>query len=60
MNKVRCKKSLGTWYYKKLLPDAYGELDGTVYELYTSECVYVASFGLYRDMVYYIETGIIL
>ena len=57
MTKVRCNKEHGVWYYKKLTG---GDLDAPVYELYTADQSFVAEFGSYGDMKYYIETGIIL
>lgn len=60
MTIVRCKKEYGEWQYNKIPPDPYGELDGPIYELYNSEGQYVTSFGRYRDMIYYIETGVIV
>lgn len=55
MKKVRCKKELGVWYYKKI-EDEY-ELDAPIYELYDSEQNFISTFGSYGDMKYYIETG---
>ena len=57
MTKVRCKKELGTWFYKKITG---GDLDAPVYELYTDTMDYVAEFGSYGDMKYFIEYGIVL
>ena len=57
MNKVRCKKSLGEWFYEKVVPDDYSELDAPIYTLYDSKQNFVSTFGSYGDMRLYIETG---
>ena len=58
--KLRCKKQFGIWYYQKITPDRFSFLDGTVYNLYDGNGDFVATFGTYGDMKYYVETGIIL
>lgn len=60
MKKVRCKKEYGIWYYKKIVPDCYNELDGTLYILCDSNGSEVAEFGTYWHMKHYIETGEII
>ena len=60
VKKLKCRKELGTWYYQKITPDAYSFLDATVYNLYDGIGDFVATFGSYGDMKYYVETGIIL
>lgn len=57
MTKVRCKKEYGTWFYEKLTG---GDLDAPVYDLYSTDGKFVAEFGSYGDMKYYIETGVLL
>ena len=34
MKKLRCKKEFGVWYYKKIVPSCYDDLDAPIYELY--------------------------
>ena len=58
MKKLRCRKELGTWYYRKIVDDF--ELDAPYYELYDANGEWVQDFGFYKDMHYYIETGIIV
>ena len=58
MKKLRIKKEYGIWYYIKLNPTATNDLDGPIYELYNEDQQFVATFGTYSDMRYYIETGI--
>ena len=57
---LKCKKEYGIWYYKKIMPNAYNDLDAPIYELYNSEQKFVLTFGSYQDMKYYVETGKIL
>lgn len=58
--KLRCKKQFGIWYYQKITPDCYSELDAPIYNLYDEDGDFVAEFGSYGDMKYYVETGKIL
>lgn len=57
MKKLRCKKELGTWYYKKIVPTVYNDLDAPIYELYNSDQEFEGSFGCYDEMKFYLETG---
>lgn len=57
MKKLRCKKEYGVWYYRKYCGWDYDE---PVWELYDEQGEYITSFGYYRDMKYYVETGIII
>lgn len=57
MKKVKCKKQYGVWYYKKIMPNVYDDLDNPIYELYDSNQKLVSNFGSRGDMLYYIETG---
>lgn len=58
--KLKCKKQFGTWYYQKITPDRFDDLDAPIYNLYDGNGDFVAEFGSYGDMKYYVETGIIL
>lgn len=60
MNKVKCKKEFGIWYYNKITPSIDNDLDAPIYELYDENKNLVNEFGSYGDMKYYIETGEIL
>lgn len=60
IKKLRCKKEYGAWFYTTTRPDIYNELDAPTYDLYDHEGYYIATFGCYNDMRYYVETGIIL
>jgi hypothetical protein len=61
MKQVRCKKEYGVWFYDKVVPTDDNELDSPIYELSSEEdpshCI---TFGSYNDMMFYIQTGIIL
>ena len=58
--KLKCKAKFGTWYYQKFTPDYYNDLDAPIYNLYDGQGGFVAEFGCYGDMKYYVETGIII
>jgi hypothetical protein len=60
LQKLKCKKEFGVWFYKKIKPDCYNDLDGPIYELYDVNGKFVDEFGCYGDMKYFIETGIII
>lgn len=61
MKKVRCKKEYGVWYYEKVMPTDENELDAPLYELTSEEDQsHFITFGSYNDMMFYIQTGIIL
>ena len=60
MTKLRCKKEFGIWYYTKTLPNDQNELDGPLYELYDEAGAFVMTFGWYRAMKYFVETGVII
>jgi hypothetical protein len=60
MKQVKCKKQFGVWYYEKINPNDYNDLDAPIYELYDDKKRFVNTFGCYNDMKYYIETGEIL
>lgn len=55
--KLRCKKELGTWFYKKV---EGGDLDAPIYELYDANNKFECTFDCYADIKYYLETGIVL
>lgn len=57
MKQLKCKKQLGVWFYEKINPDEYNDLDAPIYELYDSNKKLVMVFGSYNDMKYYVETG---
>lgn len=58
--KLRCKKEFGVWYYQKITPDGISDLDAPIFNLYDASGGFVAEFGSYGDMKYYVENGIIL
>lgn len=58
--KLKCKKQFGVWYYQKITPDSISDLDAPIYNLYDGNGDFVAEFGSYGDMKYYVETGVIL
>lgn len=60
LKRLRCKKSLGEWYYCVEYVTTKCDLDGNVYYLYNSNKEYVQCFAYYADMKYYLETGIVL
>lgn len=60
MKKLRCKKNLGVWYYIKETPNNNNGLDAPIYELYNEQKEFINAFAYYSDMIYYLETGIIL
>lgn len=60
MTKLKCKKALGVWYYRKETPTAMNGLDAPIYSLYDDEWNFKMNFGSYGDMKYYVETGVIL
>ena len=55
MKKLRCKKQFGTWYYEKIMPDDYNDLDEPVWELYDENKKYVGTAGYYDELFYYVE-----
>ena len=55
--KLKCKKQYGTWHYQKITPDSISDLDAPIYNLYDENGDFVAEFGSYGDMKYYVETG---
>lgn len=57
MKKVKCKKQYGVWYYEKIMPNVYNDLDAPIYELYNEKKEFVVTCGCYYEMIYYIETG---
>lgn len=57
MKKLKCKKEFGVWYYEKISPNCYNDLDAPIYELYDENQKLVNEFGSYGDMKYYVETG---
>lgn len=57
MKKLRCKKEFGIWYYKKVMPSMYDDLDGAIYSLFNDKFEYIGDFAYYNDMKHYIEFG---
>ncbi|WP_407453550.1 hypothetical protein [Methanobrevibacter sp.] len=57
MKKLRCRKEFGVWYYEKVMPSCYNDLDAPIYELYDENQNFVITCGCYDEMKYYIETG---
>lgn len=55
MKKLRCKKQFGTWYYEKIMPNDYNDLDGPIWELYDENKKFVGIAPFYSDMFYYAE-----
>ena len=60
MTKMKCKKQFGIWFYQKTTPSIYNDLDAPIYSLYNESQNFIAEFGSYGDMKYFIETGVIL
>lgn len=60
MKKFKCAKKYGIWYYIKMIPNAYNDLDGAIYELYNEKKEFVGTFGSLDSIKYYVETGIML
>lgn len=60
MTKLKCRKELGVWYYKKITPAQDPELYAPIYELYDSNMIFQHTFGGYGDMIYFVRTGVIL
>lgn len=60
MTKLRCKKEFGEWFYTKIVPDYYNDLDAPIYELYNNSKKFAGTFGCYSDMKYFVETGVML
>lgn len=57
---IRGKHGKAGWTYEKETPTIYNDLDGNLYTLYDPDGKYITTFGKYNDMVYYIETGVII
>ena len=57
MKRLRCKSYLGVWYYKKIMPDDYNDLDEPIYELYDEDKNFVGNAGSYSEMFYYVQYG---
>ncbi len=60
LKQLRIAKKYGVWYYRKITPDDYNDLDAPIWELFNSNQENVGTFGCYSDMIYYIHTGIII
>lgn len=63
MQKMKIAKKYGEWFYNKIFPDCYNDLDAPIYELYKmvdGKPEYEKTFGCYGDMKYYAQTGICL
>lgn len=57
LKKLRCSKHLGTWYYKKIMPNVYNDYDAPVYELYDYMCKFVITCGSYDKLLMFIKYG---
>jgi hypothetical protein len=57
IKRLKCKKQFGVWYYKKIMPTAYSDLDAPIYELYDKAKKFVGSFGCYDNMKEAVEYG---
>ena len=57
MKQLKCKKQFGVWYYRKIMPNVYNDLDAPIYELFNKDQEFVATCGCYDEMKYFIETG---
>jgi len=60
MKKLRCKKDLGIYYYEKIMNTSNNDLDAPIYELYNEKKEWINNFAYYDDMIYFIETGVII
>lgn len=60
MKKVKGVKEYGVFYYKKEKEEGLIEGIDFIYYLYNENQDYICSFPCYADMIYYIETGIII
>lgn len=57
MKKLRVKKELGNWYYKKITPKQDHWLNGTIYELYNEQMEHIYTCCYYSSLLYFVETG---
>lgn len=57
MKRLRCKSYLGIWYYNKIMPNDYNDLDAPIYELYDQDKNFVGNAGSYGEMFYYVQYG---
>lgn len=60
MTRLKVKKEFGEFYYNIIKANCTNELDADIYELYDKNHNFIANFGSYGDLKYYVETGIIL
>ena len=57
MKRLRCKSYLGVWYYEKIMPDDYNDLDAPIYALYDQDKNFIGTAGSYVEMFYYVQYG---
>lgn len=57
MKRLRCKSDYGVWYYKKVMPNDYNDLDEPIYEMYDENQKFVGTAGSYYEMFYYVMYG---
>lgn len=58
MKQIKTKNTI--YYYKKIKPSIYNDLDANIYELYDSNMKFINEFGSYGDLRYFIKTGLYL
>ena len=55
MKKLKVVQEHGTWYYKKVAPNAYNDYDETVWVLYDANQELFAEYGFYWEMKEWVE-----
>lgn len=53
---LRCKKEFGIWYYNKVNPSYWNDLDAPIYNLYNEDSEFRMTFGCYNDMKTAVES----
>lgn len=60
LKRLRVKKQYGVWYYKKITPAWWDDVDGVIWELYDADGKFINNFPFFADMKIYVEDGIII
>ncbi len=58
MKKLKVKKQFGIWYYEKINPNIYNDLEFSIYILFDENMKPITEFGSYFDMKYFVMTGV--
>lgn len=58
MKKIIVKNRI--FYYKKVMPNVYNDLDGVVYELFNCSKKHIFTFPYYSDLLYFINHGVLM